>query len=101
MSHHFLCEVGCEEIPTSAMLAMQKSLDESVKKELQKAKLDYKSLQIFSSPRRLAVLMSGLADTQPDQVFERQGPCPKRGIWCRWPANNSLLRLYAIMQCNP
>ena len=74
MTHTFLCEIGCEEIPTSAMSILEESMRQQFTEQLQAAELSYQQLTVFISPRRLAVQVDGLIEEQPMQSLERQGP---------------------------
>ena len=69
-----LFELGCEELPTSALKAAGKNLEAGIIKRLQQAGLDFESVHPIASPRRLGVLIRGLATRQPDQVLNLRGP---------------------------
>lgn len=70
----FLIELGCEELPARSQLMLAQSLQEKLEQGLQKAELQYASSQCFATPRRLAVIVSGLIVKQPPRQFTRQGP---------------------------
>ena len=71
-----LVEIGCEELPPKSLDALRDALFDHVTEGLQKARLgfDLASSRSFSTPRRLALLLSEVDDTQPDQTIERRGP---------------------------
>lgn len=69
-----LFELFSEEIPAR----MQKDAAEQLRALLEKAlgenHLPAKEVKVFSTPRRLAVLVSGLPALQPDRTLEKKGP---------------------------
>jgi glycyl-tRNA synthetase beta chain len=70
----FLLEIGCEEIPARMIDAASLDLRERVHKLLERERLPTASVTQFDSPRRLAVLASGIPSTQPDVTEQVQGP---------------------------
>lgn len=71
-----LIELGCEELPPKSLPALGKALFSGFSAQLEKAGLtfDAAASRVFYTPRRLALLMSGVAAGQPDQILERKGP---------------------------
>lgn len=71
-----LIELGCEELPPKSLPTLGKTLFSGFSTQLEKAGLtfDAAASRVFYTPRRLALLMSGVATSQPDQVLERKGP---------------------------
>ena len=75
MSHaDFLFELGCEELPTSALKKAGKDLQASIEKRLNEAGLEYQSIRGIASPRRLGVLVENLTLRQADQTLKLRGP---------------------------
>jgi glycyl-tRNA synthetase beta chain len=72
-----LLEIGLEEIPAHVVTPSVQQLAERLKEFLQEQRLDFEKLQTYSTPRRLAVKISGLADQQPDVEEEAKGPAKK------------------------
>ncbi|MEE9231727.1 MAG: glycine--tRNA ligase subunit beta [Acidobacteriota bacterium] len=70
----FLLEVGCEEIPAAAVDAARTALGESLNASLREHRITSRSWRTFSTPRRLAVLISGLPARQDDREEEVMGP---------------------------
>jgi glycyl-tRNA synthetase beta chain len=70
----FLLEVGTEELPAnfveSAIQQWQSRLSQSLDEHL----LTPDSIQVYGTPRRLAVLIQGLPRQQPDREEEVKGP---------------------------
>ena len=57
-----LFEIGCEELPASAVVAGARQLPELVKTQL-----GVEPARVYAGPRRLAVRVEGLAERTPDQ----------------------------------
>src|SRR5579872_5129375 len=71
----FLLEIGCEEIPARMIDAASLDLRERVHKLLERERLSAKGESLsFDSPRRLAVLASGIPESQPDVTEQVTGP---------------------------
>src|ERR1700736_1477746 len=71
----FLLEIGCEEIPARMIDAAALDLRERVHKLLERERLPAsKDIKHFDSPRRLAVLASGIPGAQPDVAEQITGP---------------------------
>ena len=71
-----LIELGCEELPPKSLPKLGRALFDGFSDQLRKAELafDAEASRVFYTPRRLALLMAGVAASQPDQVMERKGP---------------------------
>ena len=71
-----LIELGTEELPPKAVAKLADTLAHSMHDQLQQAQLVAADadLQVFAAPRRLAFLLAGVADQQPQQYIERRGP---------------------------
>jgi glycyl-tRNA synthetase beta chain len=70
----FLLEIGCEEIPARMLGAASEELRERVSALLSKERLAATQITSFETPRRLAVIASGLPDAQPDLTERITGP---------------------------
>lgn len=75
--HDFLVEIGAEELPPKALKLMSEAFHKSVISGLQELELSFDSSQAFASPRRLAVLVQGLASQAADKTVTVEGP-PKK-----------------------
>jgi glycyl-tRNA synthetase beta chain len=74
----FLLEIGTEEIPARMIDSAREELAKRVGELLQRERLvDNPALQAYSTPRRLAVLASGVAASQPDISEQVTGPSLK------------------------
>ena len=70
----FLLEIGCEEIPARMIDAASQELRERVSALLTRERLSAGEVTSFETPRRLAVMASGLAPAQADVVEQLTGP---------------------------
>lgn len=77
MSHTFLLEIGVEEMPAHVVSPSIKQLDKRVRDYLKEQRISFDDIQEFATPRRMALLISGLADKQPDIDEEVKGPAKK------------------------
>lgn len=71
-----LIEIGTEELPIHAVDDLAHAFARGVCEGLTKRGIaaDVEHAQMFATPRRLAVLVSGVASTQPEQHSESLGP---------------------------
>ncbi len=70
----FLLEIGCEEIPARMIDAASRELRERVASLLSRERLSAGEVTHFDTPRRLAILASGIAASQADMVEQVTGP---------------------------
>jgi glycyl-tRNA synthetase beta chain len=71
---NFLLELGTEELPPKLLQKLSNTLGTNLADQLTEHNLSYSKLELFSTPRRLAVLVRDLQLQQKDQVIERKGP---------------------------
>ena len=77
MAHSYLLEVGLEEMPAHVVTPSIQQLKTRVANYLTEERIDFEDIQAYSTPRRLALLISGLADKQPDVDESVKGPAKK------------------------
>ena len=70
----FLLEVGTEELPSHEVTTAADQLKSNLVELLSKNRLEHGAVEVFASPRRLAVLVKDLAVGQPDRELEIKGP---------------------------
>jgi glycyl-tRNA synthetase beta chain len=70
----FLLEIGCEEIPARMIDAASQELRERVGALLTRERLGGDGVTTLDTPRRLAVMVPGLAAAQADVVEQLTGP---------------------------
>ena len=73
----FLLEIGMEEIPARFLLDLSQQLEKRVADFLAEERLAYESLSAYATPRRLAVLVHGLAERSQDVSSKAKGPSLK------------------------
>ncbi|MEW6445735.1 MAG: glycine--tRNA ligase subunit beta [Pseudomonadota bacterium] len=69
-----LIEVGTEELPPKALTTLANALADGVVRRLHDAGLAPQGHIVYAAPRRLAVLVQGVAEHQADREVERRGP---------------------------
>ncbi|AEV95215.1 glycine--tRNA ligase subunit beta [Pediococcus claussenii] len=88
MMHDYLLELGLEEIPAHIVTPSINQLVERVSQFLEDQQLTFEKIEKFSTPRRLAIKVSGLSDTQPNSEIDAKGPAKKialdeNGAWTK------------------
>ncbi len=73
-TENLLVEIGTEELPPKALKALGQSFADNLQAALDNAELTYSGIHWFAAPRRLAVSVSDLAESQQDKVVEKRGP---------------------------
>ena len=69
-----LLEIGTEEIPSRFIPDALKSLKEHAESSLTANRLAFRDVRAYATPRRLALLITNVSDTQTEQVEEFKGP---------------------------
>ena len=77
MAKNLLVELGLEELPAYVVTPSEKQLGDRMAAFLNEKRLAFEGIQTFSTPRRLAVRVSGLADAQTDLTEDFKGPSKK------------------------
>ncbi|HAN73945.1 MAG TPA: glycine--tRNA ligase subunit beta [Planktothrix sp. UBA8402] len=70
----FLLEVGTEELPATFVETAIQQWKQKIPASLKEQFLSVESVQVWGTPRRLAVLIEGLPSHQPDREEEIKGP---------------------------
>ncbi|MGN1152403.1 MAG: glycine--tRNA ligase subunit beta [Candidatus Gastranaerophilaceae bacterium] len=73
----YLLEIGVEELPYKFIPSAIKQLKESFSKFLTDSHIEFGDINVMATPRRLAVIIDGLADAQPDSEKIFKGPIKK------------------------
>ena len=74
MAKDLLFEIGTEEIPARFMKGILQQLNDYSRQRLQELRLDHGDVQVFGTPRRMAVLVRNLTEQQEDRESENKGP---------------------------
>ena len=77
MARDYLFEIGTEEMPAHVVERSVKQLAQRTEKFLKEKGLKFKCTKTFSTPRRLTVLVEGLAEKQEDIDEVKKGPAKK------------------------
>lgn len=80
MTHTFLIEIGLEEMPSRFIQTSIEQFKTRMAAFLDNKKVPYEEIKVFSTPRRLALLVTGLAEKQEDQTDIIKGPSKKAGV---------------------
>lgn len=75
-----LLEVGLEEMPARFVTNAMTTLSRLVEKWLEDHRLRFEKIEMYSTPRRLAIVIKGLEETQRDIEEEAKGPSKKIAI---------------------
>ncbi len=75
-----LFEIGVEELPSSFVDAALAALPELTKAKLADLRIAHGELKALGTPRRLAILVEGVAEAQPDLDEEVVGPPETAGF---------------------
>ncbi len=70
----FLLEIGCEEMPSAPLMNATNQLGKLVERELDDAGLPHGALRVASTPRRLSVIVSDVAESTEEVHEVRRGP---------------------------
>ena len=72
-----LFEIGTEEIPAKFMPGILKQLKELAAAKMQELRIPFEDIIVYGTPRRMAFIAGGVAETQADVVVEAKGPSVK------------------------
>lgn len=74
---NYLLEIGTEELPYKFIPQAIEQLKTKFEDFFRSNKLEFCSIEVFATPRRIAVIVSGLTDKQPDEEKIVKGPIKK------------------------
>ncbi len=77
MSKDVLLEIGTEEIPAHYMPGILDHIKQLAADEFGKANIAYENIRTVGTPRRVALLVQGAAETQADVSVKYKGPSVK------------------------
>jgi glycyl-tRNA synthetase beta chain len=69
-----LFEIGLEEIPAPVVVTALEQLQQACAEGLAALRLSHGEIRVYGTPRRLAVVVGGVAERQPDEEREVKGP---------------------------
>lgn len=74
MQKTFLVEIGTEELPPKSLRLLAESFSANFIEQLDNANIEHGEVLWYASPRRLALKVLNLNDTQPDSQIVKRGP---------------------------
>lgn len=77
MNKDVLFEIGVEELPARFIDGAEKQLIDNTKSWLSELRISFDQIQSYSTPRRLAIQIKNIEDTQTSLDIEAKGPAEK------------------------
>lgn len=74
MSRTLLFEIGTEEIPSGFIVPALNFMKAFMGEKMAALGLEHEGVRVFSTPRRLALKIAGIAETLPDSTETKTGP---------------------------
>jgi glycyl-tRNA synthetase beta chain len=75
-----LIEIGCEEIPAGYIVPALNLFKNNILKALGKSRIDHGEAKILGTPKRLALMVANVADTQNSKTSTLTGPPERIGF---------------------
>lgn len=72
-----LIEIGTEELPPKALNTLCDAFAAGIEAGLNEAEISHGKVNAYATPRRLAVLINEVSESQPDRDVEKRGPAVK------------------------
>ena len=69
-----LVEIGTEEMPPMALRKLSESFRDGLCSNMEKEGISFGEATVYATPRRLAVLINDVLETQPEKQIEKRGP---------------------------
>ena len=70
----YLLEIGCEELPYKFIAQAISQLKTAFAKLFNENNIEYSDIEVYATPRRLAVIAAGLSEKQKDETKILRGP---------------------------
>ncbi|OMF34198.1 glycine--tRNA ligase subunit beta [Paenibacillus sp. FSL H8-0548] len=88
MTRDLLFEIGLEEVPARFVRGAMNQLKDKVVKWLADSRIEHGTVNVYATPRRIAVLIQEVAEKQSDMNEEAKGPSRKiaqddQGNWSK------------------
>ena len=71
---NLLIEIGTEELPPKALNKLSAAFTKGVEQGLRDNNVIFKQATGYAAPRRLAIIVSEVEESQPDRDVEKRGP---------------------------
>ena len=72
-----LIEIGTEELPPRALKKLSQAFADGIKNGFDESNIKFDEVQVLAAPRRLAVILKEVEESQPDSDIEKRGPAIK------------------------
>jgi len=72
-----LVEIGTEELPPKALTKLSDAFAAGIETNLKEANIEFGKVNVYAAPRRLAVLINSVSESQADLDIEKRGPAVK------------------------
>lgn len=73
-TNSFLIEIGCEDLPSAAQTSFTRLLSDYFQKELYENEVEYRKLNFYSTPRRIAIEITGVTVQEKPIIEIIKGP---------------------------
>ncbi|MCL6457572.1 MAG: glycine--tRNA ligase subunit beta [Gorillibacterium sp.] len=80
MAKDLLLEIGMEEVPSKFVRSSSTQLAERVGKWLEESRIGFSTVKIYATPRRFALLIRDVEESQRDEQVEAKGPTRKIAV---------------------
>lgn len=80
MTNQYLLEIGTEELPAGFLLGAPAELGEKTRQALSEHELPFDDVQVLVTPRRMALLITGLPEVQAAREQLLKGPPVRIGL---------------------
>ncbi|MGL4796998.1 MAG: glycine--tRNA ligase subunit beta [Paraclostridium sp.] len=77
MNNYLLFEIGVEELPARFVNSAMEQLENNLTKSLNENRITFDKVNVYSTPRRLTVIVDNIGDKQPDLEEEVKGPAKR------------------------
>ena len=71
---NLLIEIGTEELPPKALNKLSLAFTRGVEQGLKDSNVSFKQATGYAAPRRLAIIVTDVEESQPDRDVEKRGP---------------------------
>ena len=70
----YLLEIGTEELPADLAESVISQFELNVNKDLKSSQIKFSEIRVTTTPRRIALMINGIASFSEDNITDRKGP---------------------------
>ena len=70
----YLLEIGTEELPADLAESVISQFELNVNKDLKSSQIKFSEIRVTTTPRRIALMIEGIASFSEDNIADRKGP---------------------------